>query len=662
MLQTGKVVEYIEQGKFICAAVLGESGKRLKLLNQNGRELNLPVARVIHCTEAFLPSSLGRDDTIRELKERDLSRQEFLPKIQLEDIWQLAMEEEGAAFTPRFLAELSFGETADDDHVAAFLRSIFSDRLFFKYKEGKILAHSAEVVEQLRVKQEKERLVEELLTHGAQALRQFWEGHLSQPWAEQEHCLAMIRDYYLFANDAEEAATTKELLKRAGLNRPHDPLRLLKKAGVWQPDENIPLLRYELPSQFAEDVLADVSVAEPDAQELLAQKRRDLRSLPLLTLDGSATRDYDDALHIEKKDGNFLVGIHISDVANYVKPGHPLYDEAARRMTSIYFADGVVPMLPPELSEGVCSLIANKVRAAMSFLVLLSPRGEVLEFEVVPSVVTVKRQLSYEESEAHVMDDPELRDLSRLAEQLRQRRIENGALVLPVPDVVVDIDDEGEVSLSLSPVDTKTRSLVAEYMVLANTLAGEFIADRQEPGLFRAQGEPYQRIVRGIEKEIYPIWRQRKQLKRGELLTRPKAHSGVGVPQYTTITSPIRRYLDLVMQHQVHNLLKGRGPLFNEDTLTAMAATINTTLSKVNQVRFLRHRYWLLKYFSAKVGQRVEAIIINKGPKRVNLVLLECLLDIDLPPSQGVKARPGDTVRVKVARVDVLDNILRIEW
>jgi exoribonuclease-2 len=663
MALQGAIIEYMEQGRFICAMVLDEDSKRLRLINQNGREVNLPLSRVLHQSAKRHTLSLNRDEQLRLLKDADQVRQAMVGQIDLAEIWQLASEEEGGNFSPAFLAELAFGEDATDNHVAAFLRSIFVDRLYFKYKEGLVLAHSPEAVAALRLKQEREREQEALMSTGAMGLKHLWEGESVAVWEERDRCLSLLGDYYLFGSEAEESELARELLKKAGLTGPHDVYHLLVKAGVWQAHENVALLRYRIPVDFSEEIAAAAQVSEPVAEELVGRNRRDFRELPLLTIDGESTRDYDDALHIERRGDNFLVGIHISDVAHYVAPGTPIYEEAARRMTSLYFPEIQIPMLPRSLSEGVCSLVAGKARAAVSVMVLLSPQGEVVEFDLIPSLVAVKRQLIYPEAERLVASgDWELQTLARLSEQLKQRRIEKGALLLPVPDVNISIDAEGKVAVALSPVDTISRSLVAEFMVLANTLSAQFVADRQAPGLFRAQDEPHQRLIGGGEKDLFSIFRQRKQLKPGELLVYPKPHSGVGAMQYTTVTSPIRRFLDLVMQHQIKQLLSGRGAMFSADELAGVAGDISKVLSKVNQVRRTRHRYWLLRYLEQKVGGRIEALLVNKGPKRINLTLLDCLLDADMPPSQSVSAKPGDVATVRVAKVDALDNVLRLEW
>lgn len=663
MALQGAIIEYIEQGRFICAMVVDEDSKRLRLINQNGREVNLPLSRVLHQSAKRHSLTLSRDEQLRLLKEADQARQAMAPQIDLAVIWQLAGEEEGAGYTPEFLAELAFGEDATDNHVAAFLRAIFVDRLYFKYKEGLMLAHSSEAVAGLRLKQEREKEQEALMSTGALALKSLLAGEPMGEWPERDRCLDLLADYYIFGSEAEESELARELLKKAGLTGPHDVYHLLIKAGVWQTHENVALLRCRIPSDFSVEIIAAADQAvEPVPEEFIGRNRRDLRELPLITIDGESTRDYDDALHVEQRGDDFLVGIHISDVAHYVVPGTLIYEEAARRMTSIYFPETRIPMLPSELSEGVCSLVAGKARAALSAMVLLSAKGEVLEFDLVPSLVTVKRQLSYPEANRlAAAGDWELKALDLLAEQLKQRRIEKGALLLPVPDVNISFASDGRVEVNLSPVDTTSRSLVAEFMALANTLFAQFVADRQAPGLFRAQDEPHQRLIAGGEKDLFSIFRQRKMLKPGELLVYPKPHSGVGASQYTTVTSPIRRFLDLVMQHQIKHLLLGRGVMFSADELAGTAGEINTVLARVNQVRRTRHRYWLLKYLEQKIGGRVEALLVNKGPKRINLTLLDCLLDVDMPP-RAMAAKPGDLVSLRVAKVDALDNVLRLEW
>ncbi|MCK5229765.1 MAG: ribonuclease R, partial [Desulfobulbaceae bacterium] len=189
MALKGRVIEYIDNGRFICGIVIEESGKRVRILNQNGREVNLPLARAMHKSLESHSVDKPREDLSNLLKSTAEKRQQMMRMINLEEIWELAIEENDSLFEPEFLTELCFGEHATDDHVASFMRSIFNDRLFFKYKEGKIIAHSEEVVKQLRIRREKELEKEALLNNGARALTQLWEGNMPEEWPERETCL-----------------------------------------------------------------------------------------------------------------------------------------------------------------------------------------------------------------------------------------------------------------------------------------------------------------------------------------------------------------------------------------------------------------------------------------------------------------------------------------
>jgi exoribonuclease-2 len=659
----GKIVEYIEHGKFICALVIGEEAKRLRLINQNGREIKLAQARVLHQTAKAVTAGESREDVQRLLQEVSQRRHGLTDQVDLAEIWELASEESQSAFMPDFLAGLCFGEDASEDQVAAFLRTIFADHFFFKYREGLIQVHSAEVVEQLKIKAEKEKEKDALLGRGAEALAMLRKGEDPGAWPEKEKCLALVRDYYLFGNDFAESDLARELLKRAKLTGTHEVYHLLVQAGVWHRNENIPVMRYEVPDEFADDVLQEAAAwAEPELAELLAEGYRDFTDLPLLTIDGEMTRDYDDALHLEKRGDNYLVGIHIADVSRYVKPGSLLFAEARRRCTSLYFPDGQISMLPKQLSEGVCSLVKDKVRAATSIMVELSADGEVLDCSIKASAVKVKRRLSYNEANLLLDSDEDLQTLARLGQALHDKRIKGGALVMPFPDVIIDIGKDDKVEVNLADGNSGTRALIAEFMVLANTLAASYVADREVPGLFRGQEDPHKRLFEGFNRDLFLNARQRRFLRPAKITTRAKPHSCVGVMQYTTMTSPIRRVFDLVMQLQLMSMSRGLGAVFQEHELNGLLADITRIQGRANLVKRLRFRYWLLKYLEPLVGERVEAMVIDRGKRRVNVLLTDLMMDADLPLSQGVSAEPGSIVTVKIERVKPLDDLLRLAW
>jgi exoribonuclease-2 len=667
MILPGTIIEYLDSGRFICGLVLQDSNNRLRLLNQNGREMNLPASRVVTASKTKHQIDSSREDRIALLKEMAALRAALTDAIPLEEIWELASEEGEEAFPADFLAELSFGENLTDDQSAAFLRAVFTDRFFFKYKNDMVNVHTLEQVEQLRHQRQKEKEKEEILTTGAAYLQAIMRGEqvTAEQWPDREQILNWIADFVLFGSEAEQADVVSQLLKKAELHQPNQAYQLLVQAGVWGKDENLPLLRAEQPVEFSPELMAHAkSIKEPTAKELLADpKRKDFRDLNILTIDGASTRDYDDALHVEELgNGDILVGIHISDVSYFLTPKDPLFLEGMERATSLYFPEGQIPMMPRELSQGVFSLIKDRVRPAISFLVKVSPDGEIRNSRIVPSVIQVKRQLSYTETDKMMDTDPDLSLLNRVRQQLRLKRVERGALLLSFPDVNVYVNNQGKVSINLSPSDSPSRNLVSECMILANGVAADYLAAQEAPGLFRSQPPPRKRLISGVQNSLQDIACQRRFLARGELTVHPKPHSGLGLNCYTTITSPIRRFLDTVMQLQISHMIHGRGMLFSADMCKNFAGTIQQKLGRANKVRQHRHRYWILRYLEELVGKSVSALVVSHGPKRVSLLLLDCLFDIDLSANSSFPVEPGDTVNVRISKVDALDNTLRVDW
>ncbi len=669
MIVAGKLIEYLDNGKFICALVTESQPKKLRLINQKGREVNLPVSRVVNCSIQTHPLSGNRESLTSQLQDTTEKRLALMADVNLEEIWELIEEEADSAFTPAFLAELIFGEGANDDTVSALLRCIFSDRLFFRFKEGRIQVNSREKVAQLQIQQQKEAKKEALINQGGEFLRRVDNGEFTTENLDPTHeeIFSLLKEWYLFGKESAQADVAQKVLKSSGLLHPQAPFHLLVKAGIWSADENIPMLRAELPDTFS---LAARQQAERLLQcgneELFTDEyRKDLTHLAPITIDGATTTDFDDALTVEKEGENFLIGIHISDVAHYVRPGDPLFLEAMHRGTSIYFPERQVPMLPRHLSQGICSLIQGEIRATFSFMILLSPQAEVLQVRIFPSIIKVARRLTYDQVDlmiANNEDDEEITILNMLRQKLRRQRLDSGALLLPFPDVNIHVDYQGKVHISLAQSNTPARTIVAEMMILANTQAAKYVADRMVPGLYRSQPPLQNRIVHGEDDDLYQNTLQRRQLPRGELSTVPKPHSGLGVNQYSTVTSPIRRLLDLVMQHQLHSIVRHREPCFTEEMCKDFTSVLTRTLAAAGNVRLQRHRYWLLKYLQERQGQTMEALVIQAGPKRILLLLIELLMDFDLPATGATGATPGNTVQVRVVKAEPLENTVRFDW
>lgn len=665
MIPPGSIIEYIDNGVFYCALVTEHAERKLRLFSHSGREITLSEARVVSVSRERFPWD-NRNTVMGLLKECGQKRGTIAAAIALDELWEIASTETENIFSPEFLAELHFGGSPGDDERAAFLRAVFADPFYFKFKNGQISVNSAEQVEQLRHQREQEAIRAKQLEEAALWLQKLMQGEAvsAASWPEYDHCLAMLQDYALEQSEGEAAEQIRGILKKAGLTAPDAARQLLVAAGIWDEDENLSLLRSDHPVNFSpESQAAAAGMQVAGVEELLADPRRqDFRHLNTFTIDAEGTRDYDDALHVAMVDGQLQVGIHITDVSWYVSPKSPLFAEAQERATSLYFPEGHVPMLPEQLSLSVCSLIRKQARPAFSFILNLNDSGEILQSRIIPSVVCVQRQLSYQEVEGLIDSDPELKLLNRLRLRLRQIRLDKGALLLSLPDVHFDISDRSNIRIELLPVDTPARNLVSELMIQANHMAAEYCTMRELPGLFRSQPPPRRRIVEGVQNSYADIARQRQFLSRGELTVHPKPHSGLGLNSYTTVTSPIRRFLDLVMQLQLGHALAGKGVLFSAEQCKTFAGILQQKLARAAAINQQRHRYWILRYLEPREGERIKAMVIGSNAKRVSLLLSDCLFDVDLPPNPSFPVEAGDTVRIRLARVRPMENTLRLEW
>ncbi len=649
---TGRIVEYLEQNRFFTAVVTGVKDRRLRLINHLGREVLLPRSRLLHMSRELL-KGLGRSEAVAALVRRHQRREEIAREIDLVTLWELVSGEMEEA-EPQDLAEIYFGQEADDDQVAALVRAVLEDKTYFRFRDGRITVNPPEVVTQIIERREAEARRIRLLQEGSAFLKALWRGEKTDVSPEiKEFVIGLLRDFCLEGEAAREAAMAKDLLKRAELNRPGAPFELLVKAGVFSPDENLDLLRYEIRADFPPEVELE---ARNLANSPRIGQREDLRSLELFTIDGEETTDYDDALHLRHlPDGLWEVGVHIADVAAYVPPQSRVFEEALDRAQTIYLPDLKIPMLPPSLSEESCSLKAGEDKLALSFFIILDSSGEVRSFRLQPSLIRVRKNLVYEEVDSLLKTSP-WEEFYRLALILKEKRIEAGALPLPIPEVVIRIKD-GRVILEKLEI-TGSRALVAEMMILANYQAARFLQDSGVPALFRSQPPPRERLIHGSETDLLKNFIQRRAISRGSLSTSAEPHHGLGLPVYTTVTSPIRRMLDLIVQHQLKGALSGQPP-FSQEDLEEMAQRLEVATGVANTVKYRRHRYWLLRYLEEHRRRSFAGLVIDLNQRRAQVLLLEPMLVVDVPLSPGQPLEVGQEVEVVILKVNAREDVIK---
>ena len=363
--------------------------------------------------------------------------------------------------------------------------------------------------------------------------------------------------------------------------------------------------------------LEGASVSEADTAG-----RMDLRALPIFTIDSAETKDIDDAISLNQTPDGFELGVHIADVSHYVKPGTELDNEAFSRATSVYYADQVVPMLPKQLSNGICSLNEGELRLAFSCLMHLDKTGNLVDYKFVKSVIrsrvkgvyseinallagTADTELQYKYAEV-AAQLPAMKALYGLRAGLRRQR---GCMDIESGEVKLILDENGRCIDVKKRVQGESEAMIEEFMLLANQCAAHFARTRKIPFVYRVHEEPNsEKLERlhtllkacGINDHFAAEVPQPKELSailegvkgtpyekiihtgllrcmsKAEYQAQPKGHYGLVLKDYAHFTSPIRRYPDLAIHRILTDLLSGT----DKETLTVRYADFAEKVSK----------------------------------------------------------------------------------
>lgn len=356
------------------------------------------------------------------------------------------------------------------------------------------------------------------------------------------------------------------------------------------------LLEYDIDPEFNEAVLSEVSEIPDHVKKSEKANRLDLRKETIITIDGDDAKDLDDAIHVKKVSGGYELGVHIADVSHYVKANSAIDQEAYRRGTSVYVVDRVVPMLPRELSNGLCSLNEKVDRLALSCIMKINKNGVVEDYSIAASLIHVCNRMSYDGVNKIIEGDTKLRkkyshliDMIEVAHELslllRKRKQELGEIDFDKRESKILVDKKGKVTDIVLRVRKEAERIIEDFMIAANECVAAHTRHAGIPSLYRVHETPDAKKMRefasliktmgfslkGDVNHIYPnqlqqVLKQAKGHESYEILStyllrsmrqaRYDAvclgHFGLGLQEYTHFTSPIRRYPDLI----VHRMLR----------------------------------------------------------------------------------------------------------
>ena len=413
---------------------------------------------------------------------------------------------------------------------------------------------------------------------------------------------------------------------------------------------------YDLPTEFPEKVMNQAEKVPDAISEADMAGRMDLRNLQMVTIDGEDAKDLDDAVSLTMKDENYQLGVHIADVTNYVQEKSALDREALKRGTSVYLADRVIPMLPHVLSNGICSLNAGEDRLALSCIMTVSPKGEVIDHQIAETVIRVDKRMSYtgvskvlaEEPEALEEDKdfvPMIQKMQELSTILRERRGKRGSIDFDFPETKIELDEKGK-PINIKPYERNSATkIIEDFMLLANETVAEEYFWREIPFLYRTHDVPDEEKIRKLgtfinnfgyhihvhdevkPKEIQKLLSQVEGTPEEALISRltlrsmcqakyttdNTGHFGLAAKYYTHFTSPIRRYPDL----QIHRIIKEqlRGRLKEEriehyrEILPEVAKHSSEMERRADEAERETDKLKKVEYMEQHIGEEYEGVI-----------------------------------------------------
>lgn len=414
---------------------------------------------------------------------------------------------------------------------------------------------------------------------------------------------------------------------------------------------------YDVNQTFSPETLKEVErITEESVQQDIA-RRKDLRNEMVITIDGSDAKDLDDAVQVKRLDnGNFLLGVHIADVSHYVTPGSSLDDEAKGRATSIYLVDRVIPMLPKELSNGICSLHPNVDRLTLSVDMELDKHGNLKSYDIYESVINSHKRMTYtdvatlidggdealEQEHADIL--PMVKDMATVSKALIKKRFDRGSIDFDLRESKVKLDDYG-VPVDIVAYDRNVATeLIESFMVLANETVSQHFTNLKIPFVYRVHQAPDPERTNAFQyfltqfgdfpmysiekpKDVQNLMEELKDepffkatqtmllrsLKKARYSEKNVGHFGLASREYSHFTSPIRRYPDL----QIHRITKAwLNKNLDMNTLSELEdenALVSEVSSKqeVNATKMERDSVALKKaeYMEKHIGEQYEGII-----------------------------------------------------
>ncbi len=469
---------------------------------------------------------------------------------------------------------------------------------------------------------------------------------------------------------------------------------------------------YGLKEQFPAQVMKEARSKPQSVSESDTKGRTDFRNETVITIDGDDSKDFDDAVGLKRDGSGFILGVHIADVAHYVIEGTPLDKEAFKRGTSVYLCDRVLPMLPEELSNGICSLNEGEDRLTLSVIMKIDNEGNIVSGKICEGVIRSKHRMTYKEAAAVVDGDAELcgryadvkdmlADMYKLSRLLLLKRKKRGCIEFDLSESKIIIGDDGKVKDIVRYPVLKSNQMIEEFMLAANETVAEKYAVAKIPFVYRGHEVPsaeklqtlvtflsalgitfrgdtnnpkpadFAALLSGVDENLAAVVNRvtLRSMMKASYVPSNMGHFGLAAPYYCHFTSPIRRYPDLAVHRIIKDMMHGGNP----KRFTDFASSVSKQGSEREKVAESAERdvddLKKAEFMSDKIGEIYDGVISGVTEWGVFVELENSVEGLvrtaDLPEgdyfynrdlmrldSGSRSYRIGDRIRIKVANVE----------
>ncbi|MEN8443917.1 MAG: ribonuclease R family protein [Cyanobacteria bacterium J06555_13] len=674
-MEKGTLVEFKLKGNpHLAVADRPEGKKNWVLIDQRGQSHTIHPRQVIYTVGKATYEQAEIEGFVKEAEG-------YIDPDNLEIAWELLTELEESA-TPESLAELLFSDQSPPLCYAAHCL-LSADKIFFKQKGDRYEPRSATQVEELQHKIAREAAKAEEKEGFFSRARAILAGE-DAVWEKSDRPrLEIVERYALLGDESSQKAAAQDILTSLDQDKsPEAAFDFLVALRIWEKHENLALRRRQIPTDFPEELTAQVEriLNDPPAEESGDShegrhgQRLDLTHLKLYTIDDESTREIDDGLSYETlDDGRQKLWIHIADPSRWISLGDLLETEARRRCTTVYLPTGTIPMFPFELASGPMSLVQGQVCNALSFGVILADDGSVEEYSIHPSLVKPTYRLTYEDAEEMielgVTAEGELLAIAELAKRRLSWRKSQGAIDIQLPESSIKVDKAADTITIEMLESSMARDVVAEMMILTGEVAARYGEDNELPLPFRSQPQP----ELPPEEELMQLeagWVRdsaiRRCMTRSEMSITPARHATLGLDRYCQVTSPIRRYTDLMGHFQLKAHLRGEALPFTPTEMPEIIASVSDAAYEGVMVERQTKKYWAIEYLKRRdeenPGQPWDVMMVRwlREHDSLGLIIFEDLgLEFVMRFDRAVEV--GERLVIRLSYADPRQEMVRFK-